>query len=393
MLVIEYVNVKSAGAFSQKIKKNGFRQIFISAILGFIPGCLGTYTVVTFYTHNLISFGALTAAFVATMGDEAFLLLSTSPSTGLIILGVLLVIGIISGVVVDAIQSRNKTEENPIHFHVHKDELPSNQNKWQAIKSNLKSPSPQRALLIFGAIGVILFALFTDMGHSHDFLTTAPQHKECAIESNENNHETEHGKDCTNTSHKKECTIESHEHNHEAEYNEDCKIETQHQECSGEHHHEHGINWMAITFVVISVIALFILSFVPEHFLKDHLWNHIIKKHFYKVLGWTVFVISIVFVLNQYIHVQEMIAEYKYHILIVALLIGLLPESGPHVIFLSLYLSGAIPLSILLANSIVQDGHGSLPLFAEDKKAFFKVKIINLIVGLIVGCVGLQFNF
>ncbi len=277
------------------------------------------------------------------MGDEAFLLLSTSPSKGLIIISILLVIGIISGVIIDAIQSRKKTEEKPIHFHIHEDELPSKTNKWQAIKSNLKSPSPQRALLIFGTIGVILFALFTDMGHNHDFLTTA------------------------NSSH----------------------------ECSGghHHHHEHGVNWMAITFIVISAIALYILSIVPEHFLKEHFWNHIIKKHFYKVLGWTIFVISIVFVLNQYIHVQEMIAEYKYHILIIALLIGLLPESGPHVIFLSLYLSGAIPLSILLANSIVQDGHGSLPLFAEDKKAFFKVKIINLIIGLIVGCVGLQFNF
>jgi hypothetical protein len=81
-----------------------------------------------------------------------------------------------------------------------------------------------------------------------------------------------------------------------------------------------------------------------------------------------------------------------FHILIVAVLVGLIPESGPHVLFLSLYISGAIPLSILLANSIVQDGHGSLPLFAENKPAFFKIKLINLVIGFAVGAGGLLVN-
>ncbi|HOS84885.1 MAG TPA: putative manganese transporter, partial [Bacteroidales bacterium] len=75
-----------------------------------------------------------------------------------------------------------------------------------------------------------------------------------------------------------------------------------------------------------------------------------------------------------------------------AILIGIIPESGPHIIFLSLYISGAIPLSILLVNSIVQDGLGALPLIAESKKTFFQVKFINMIVAAIVGFVGLQFG-
>jgi hypothetical protein len=46
----------------------------------------------------------------------------------------------------------------------------------------------------------------------------------------------------------------------------------------------------------------------------------------------------------------------------------------------------------LLANSIVQDGHGMLPLFAESKKDFVKVKLINMGVGLVVGLLLMLFN-
>jgi len=45
-----------------------------------------------------------------------------------------------------------------------------------------------------------------------------------------------------------------------------------------------------------------------------------------------------------------------------------------------------------LANSIVQDGHGSLPLLAESRRGFFIIKAINLAVGLFVGLIGLAFG-
>ena len=44
-----------------------------------------------------------------------------------------------------------------------------------------------------------------------------------------------------------------------------------------------------------------------------------------------------------------------------------------------------MPLGALLANCIVQDGHGAIPLFAESKKDFFIVKGIKVILALIVG--------
>jgi hypothetical protein len=58
-----------------------------------------------------------------------------------------------------------------------------------------------------------------------------------------------------------------------------------------------------------------------------------------------------------------------------------------------MFVSGTIPLSILIANSIVQDGHGALPLFAESKKSFFVIKLINLSIGFLIGAIGLLLNY
>ena len=71
-----------------------------------------------------------------------------------------------------------------------------------------------------------------------------------------------------------------------------------------------------------------------------------------------------------------------------AWLAGLIPESGPHLLFLTLFAKGAIPFSILMASSIVQDGHGMLPLLAHSRIDFLRIKGINFAVGLVVGLVG-----
>ena len=62
-------------------------------------------------------------------------------------------------------------------------------------------------------------------------------------------------------------------------------------------------------------------------------------------------------------------------------------------VFISLYLAGSIPMSILLANSIVQDGHGAIPLFAESPRGFFIAKSINIFAGAAVGGTLLAFGF
>ncbi|MCK4689741.1 MAG: hypothetical protein KAT41_05540 [Candidatus Marinimicrobia bacterium] len=53
-------------------------------------------------------------------------------------------------------------------------------------------------------------------------------------------------------------------------------------------------------------------------------------------------------------------------------------------IFVTLFDEGMIPFSVLATSSIVQDGQGMLPIFVRSQKAFFSVKLINLIFGVVV---------
>jgi hypothetical protein len=54
-------------------------------------------------------------------------------------------------------------------------------------------------------------------------------------------------------------------------------------------------------------------------------------------------------------------------------------------IFVMLYAKGMIPFSILLASSIVQDGHGMLPLLSYTVKDSILIKLFNLVFGIVIG--------
>ncbi|MCK5195517.1 MAG: arsenic efflux protein [Desulfobulbaceae bacterium] len=147
-------------------------------------------------------------------------------------------------------------------------------------------------------------------------------------------------------------------------------------------------NWMRVTLVILSSIALFIVSTVPDHFLEDHLWNHVVRTHVPRVFLWTFGALLLMHILVDHLHLEGWMQENQLIVLVIACLVGLIPESGPHLLFLTLFAENAIPFSIFLASSIVQDGHGMLPLLAESRRDFLKVKAINLVVGLLTGLIG-----
>ena len=99
----------------------------------------------------------------------------------------------------------------------------------------------------------------------------------------------------------------------------------------------------------------------------------------------TGFVFVIMFVLTECLDLDETLRKATWAVLLVACLVGLIPESGSHLIFVTLYAQGSTPLSVLLASSIVQDGHGMLPVLAESRRAFVLIKAINFAVGLLCG--------
>ncbi len=143
--------------------------------------------------------------------------------------------------------------------------------------------------------------------------------------------------------------------------------------------------WIKLTVIATALFSLFVVVSVPEHFITEHIWAHIIKVHLPNIFIWTLGTLFIVNILLYYIHIDSYINDNMILVLLFSVLVGIIPQSGPHLVFISLFAQGTIPLSILIASSISQDGHGMLPLLAESKKSFFVVKSINVIVALIVG--------
>ena len=85
-----------------------------------------------------------------------------------------------------------------------------------------------------------------------------------------------------------------------------------------------------------------------------------------------------------YFDITSWISDNTILMILLAAAIGIIPESGPHLVFVSLYAAGVVPLPVLLASCISQDGHASLPLLAQSRGAFLKAKLINVAVAVVV---------
>jgi hypothetical protein len=153
----------------------------------------------------------------------------------------------------------------------------------------------------------------------------------------------------------------------------------------------HEESWVRITLLAGTIFALFVVITVPDHFLEKHLWDHVLKRHLFRILLWTFGTLLFIHFIESYLDVESWIQAHTVIILLVAVLIGFIPESGPHLIFVTLFASGSIPFGVLVASSIAQDGHGALPLIAFSRKGFIILKVINVLIGFVVGLVSILF--
>jgi hypothetical protein len=148
-------------------------------------------------------------------------------------------------------------------------------------------------------------------------------------------------------------------------------------------------DWKIITFAIGAGFSLFVVLTVPDHFLEKHLWEHVVKKHLIRIFLWTSGTLLAIAYLDNWLDIGSLIQDNLYIVLFIAVLVGVIPESGPHLLFVTLFSQGTIPFAILLANSIVQDGHGTLPLLAVSGRAFIWLKVVNIVIGLVLGLLGL----
>jgi hypothetical protein len=151
--------------------------------------------------------------------------------------------------------------------------------------------------------------------------------------------------------------------------------------------------WLRYTLVATIAAALVIAIFTNDHFLEEHLWHHIALRHVPRIFAWTLLALVIMHFLTARLDVGPVLQRNRWIVLATACLVGIIPESGPHLLFVTLYAQGAAPLSVLVGSSIVQDGHGLLPVLAHSRKDFVIIKAVALAVGLGVGGAMMAIGF
>ena len=326
MLLIEYVNIHSHGKWFTKLRQNRYGQVVLGAGLGIIPGCMGGFATVSMYSHKLLSFGALIAMMIASSGDEAFVMLAMIPREASLLMGVLFAIAILVGWLVDRFSKSNvKIQQEGCEdgYQIHEEDEKEESEDKPTLR-NMRHASAERIALLLGIILFIVALTFGMFEHGHEEVT----HTQLNIFD---------------------------------EY------------------------WMNLIFAFLSLFVVWFIATAPEHVVKEHLWEHIIRKHFLSIFLWTFGALFIIQVGLHYFDIETRISKNIPWMILLAVLVGIIPESGPHLLFVTLFATGTVPFSVLLASSISQDGHASLPLLAESKRSFVKAKIVNVLVAALFG--------
>jgi len=316
----------NASRLQNWMKQKTYREIVFAGLMGVLPGCGGAIVIITQYTQGKISFGAVVAVLTSTMGDAAFLLISQQPEDAVIVLSISIIVGIISGLIVDAFLPAPKPE--------------SKQQKEQPQANYLLKPNRfeiwvSRISIAFWCVLIIpagVVALLIAIQYNVNDLLGLP---EKSIEylgaiagfvclllwalSAKNDSYSELAKENDNA-------LPKHWIRKVAQ---DTQFVT---------------SWVVVAFVVFELILFFVGD---ELFKSLELWG-----------STTVFFAAVV---------------------------GLLPGCGPQIMVTGLYLQGAIPLSAQIANAISNDGDALFPAIALAPKAALFATIYSTIPALIAG--------
>lgn len=327
MMLIESMNITSHGDFFSGLRRSRAGQILVSAALGAVPGCMGGFASVSLYTHGIISFGALIAMMIASSGDEAFVMFAMMPDQALWITLLLLLLAIAFGFLVDAVYRPKHPQ--PMCCE------PSYALHAEDSGHSGRHFSWRRLLMLLGVVAFIA-ALLGGLLEEEEEVPAAAGSGLGGI------------------------NLLSEE-------------------------------WMYWLFGALSLIVLAVLIFGEDHFVDEHLWRHVVTKHLPSCFAWTFGVLLLLGFGLHYLNIESWISSNTALMIILAALVGCIPESGPHLIFVTLYASGVVPLPVLLASCISQDGHASLPLLAESKTSFLKAKVINFAAALAAGFIAMIF--
>ncbi|QNO14249.1 arsenic efflux protein [Alkalicella caledoniensis] len=337
LLLFGYINYKKSGKFMESIEKSKKFQPLIGGVMGLTPGCGGAVFMMPLFFKKSVTFGTVVAALMATMGDAAFVMIATRPFHYLIVSGISLTVGVITGYLVDLTSLGDnilKKYENRMRilkgFRGKQGEFVAPMTPIERKKSNFLNYLFWSLIsigLVFGVAGIMqvdielfpnleeiigvagvilaIFLVFKGKKFLRDDTTESEQSKVSSL---------------------KKTFIEN-------------ALET-----------AFVIMWVFVGFLAYELLTLGLG-------MGDYAAGEMMIENWLLATG----IVSI----------------------IIGVAVGIIPGCGPQIIFITLFINGLVPFSALLANAISQDGDALFPLIAIDRRSAVWATAINKLPALV----------
>lgn len=306
------------------------------ALLGVIPGCGGAILLVPLYRRGTISFGTIVAALVATMGDSSFVLIAAAPRTAVVVHIVLLLAGVATGVLVDLLRFSPPRTALPIGAV--SDRVPSTVGAAAAVPNIsgrgvfVRRPSPTLVAFwsLIGAGSIVSLPLLAQVTDPTGLARMVGVDVHLLL-------------GATGSAAMVALALASRGRAHV------CVVPGSNRVALRDAARETA---RVTAWVVVAFVAFEVLMLLPT-----------LDPSVLPVAGLTGVVAGAI--------------------------VGLVPSCGPQIVLTGLYTQGALPVAVLLANALSQDGDALLPLLATDRRAALVAAALTTFPGVVIGWVVL----
>lgn len=302
-------------------------QVLFAALLGALPGCGGAIIVTTQFVSGRVGFGAIVAVLTSTMGDAAFLLLASKPDIGFAIIGLGVMVGCVSGWMVNEIHADDFLRPDTQRITPSVDVCRKATRRVERHAINLQGVFwkwllvPATAIAFMGSFQLNINQILSLPAMTIEWIGTVLIISSTLLWSL-----TKEIKDYESTVAEDTKQVSSHPIQKAAQ---DTNFVTA---------------WVIIAFMAFELFSFFGQIDISTSFAGLGVWMPLI-----------------------------------------GLAVGLLPGCGPQILVTSLYIAGVAPLSAQLANAISNDGDALFPAIALAPKAALVATVYSAIPAFIVG--------
>ena len=346
ILLFGFINYKTSGSFVDIISRNKKLQPLFGSLLGALPGCGGSIILMPLFVSSKVTFGTIIASLIASMGDSAFLMMTTDFKAYILVTFISFLVGILTGYIVDYFKMEEKLE-----LHKCKSNLNKIKSKNCSNTSSSNSCDIQKSRIFYHlaheivhGIGYKIYLLLLITGSL--FMIIVHSGLDFGF------------------------------------------IEVMHS-------FEEVI---AVVGIVSSYIYMVMTKKIIENenfeenehklmSLKETLIHSVSEISFVIVWIFTAYVLYDLIILM--VGGEEALVKLILGAGVISVFagaaLGIVPGCGVQIVVMSFYLKGSLPFAALVANSISQDGDALFPLLAMDKKSALWATIITTIPSIIIG--------